>query len=133
MVSFLFDRPPPSLPPLGGGVNSTALEPPGGKRRLTQRMKLADFVDVKKDTPDKVREKLQDIISAEVRKLVLEAYDQRIASGQKPLQALSEPVYYPHYQTPIRAVKVFVANKPGAYLDADDMQPVRHHLSLIHI
>lgn len=100
-------------------------KPQGSRRRLTLRKRLADFAG-DKDSAEKVREKLGDIASPEVRKLVLDAYDRRIADGAKPQQALREPIEHPQYATPIKAVKVFVGNKPGQYLDADEARPVIH-------
>jgi len=102
------------------------------QRRLTIRVKLKDFAG-DKDSAETVRKKLGDIASPEVRKLVTDAYDQRIAKGDTPQQALGQPIEHPQYQNKttkmavyLKAVKVFVGNKPGQYLDADDAHPVIH-------
>lgn len=100
--------------------------PAGGPRRvLVLRQRLAELAD-DKTSVEKARAWLGDIASAEVRRIVLEAFDRRVAGGKSARQALLEPIVHPQYGTPIKAVKMMVGNRPGVYLDATEAHPVIH-------
>lgn len=75
-------------------------------RRLAKREKLASLAGVA-DSTEKARKALADIVSDEVRRIVTEAFDQRIALGQTPQAALAEPIRYGRYGNGIRRVLVF--------------------------
>lgn len=75
-------------------------------RRLAKREQLNSLAGPK-DSAEKVRKALAGIVSDEVRRVVTEAFEQRISQGQTPLAALAEPIRYGRYGNCIRRVLVF--------------------------
>lgn len=77
----------------------------GEPNRITRRVELKDLVgkDVKK-----TRENLETIAGGALREYILRIYDERIAQGKTPAQALTEdPIHYPQENNPpVKRVKV---------------------------
>ncbi|MCG9026077.1 type II CRISPR RNA-guided endonuclease Cas9 [Laribacter hongkongensis] len=76
-----------------------------GKKYLTIHRKLSDLNGEKG---------IADIVSDEVRQIVLAAFTARVAAGLTPTQALATPVDYPHYKTRIWRVKCFAGAADSA-------------------
>ena len=77
-------------------------------QHLTQRKLLAGLA-LKNGKPlplDKVRENLKKIAHAMTRNAVQKAFEERIAKGFTPPQALAEPISHPDLHTPIKKVKM---------------------------
>ncbi len=101
-----------------------AYDEPSDQWRLTLRCRLIDLVDGHNDI-GKTRANLSAIVSAEVREIVLDAFDRRIASGMSPRQALAEPVEYPRYHTPIYKVRCYQKQGRG-FLQLDGATVITH-------
>jgi CRISPR-associated endonuclease Csn1 len=71
---------------------------------LASRTSLASLADEK--SPDKTRENIACVASAEVRGLVLAEFERRLAQGETPKQAFSRAIDYPKYGTKIHSVRV---------------------------
>jgi len=74
------------------------------KQQLTLRENLETLADDKSRT-DAVRKKLLKIVSPETRRLVIDAFDKRIAAGKTAKEALTN-IPHPQYGNVIRQVKV---------------------------
>lgn len=102
-----------------------------GKTRLVVRTALAALVD-NKTSLDKARKAIGDIVSEEVRKIVAEEFEKRVARGMSPQEALATPIPYPRYQNrksshnvTIRKVRVYQRMGRG-YADGEDIIPIIH-------
>jgi CRISPR-associated endonuclease Csn1 len=75
---------------------------------LTQRKALAGLAlkNGKSLPHDKVRDNLKSIAHTITRNAVLKAFEERIAKGLTPQQALAEPISHPDLHTPIKKVKM---------------------------
>ncbi len=74
------------------------------KQQLTLRTNLETLAD-EKSKPDAVRKKLEKIASPDTRRLVLDTFDKRIATGKTAKEALSN-IQHPQYRNVIRQVKM---------------------------
>lgn len=75
---------------------------------LTQRKTLVGLA-LKNGKPlphDKVQDNLKSIAHTITRNAVLKAFEERIAKGLTPQQALAEPISHPDLHTPIKKVKM---------------------------
>lgn len=75
---------------------------------LTQRKALAGLA-LKNGKPlplEKVRDSLKKIAHTTTRKAVQKSFEDGIAKGSTPLQALAEPIRHPDLHTPIKKVKL---------------------------
>lgn len=75
-----------------------------GKGAIAVRKALVGLADDK--SVEKTRENIGFIASEEVREVVRNEFSVRIALGQSPKQALSQPILYSRYRTLIRSVRV---------------------------
>ena len=87
-----------------------------GVAYLTTRVALIDLID--KNRPERTRSAIEQlVVSAETRRHILQAFDERIQAGEPPKVALSRPVKMSGgYGTDIWKVKIFQksAGNPGA-------------------
>jgi CRISPR-associated endonuclease Csn1 len=75
--------------------------------RLTLRKSLDSLLG---KTDAATRKNIDSIVSDDVRQIVSELFEQRIADGMEPKLALSLPITHPQYRTPIRKVRCFTDN-----------------------
>ena len=94
--------------------------------RLTLRCWLSDLAD-SKNNEDRTRANLSTIVSPEVRQIVIEAFNLRIAEGKNPKQALTEPVAYPRYRTRIHKVRCFKKSGDKGFLKLDGATIITHY------
>lgn len=102
-----------------------------GKTRLVIRTALAALAD-NKTSVDKACKAIGDIVSEDVKKIVTEEFEKRVARGMSPQEALSSPIPYPRYRNrknghdaPIKKVRVYQRMGRG-YADGEDAVPVVH-------
>lgn len=102
-----------------------------GKARLVVRTALAALVD-NKTSLDKARKAISDIVSDEVKNIVSDEFERRIALGKSPQEALSTPIVYPRYrdsqngrEVVIKKVRVYQRMGRG-YADGEDVVPIIH-------
>jgi CRISPR-associated endonuclease Csn1 len=98
--------------------------------QLCRRKQLARLV-APKDKAEKARKALQEIESSEVRKLVLAAFDERIASGKTAFEALQGPIDYPTYNTKIKSANFLCGSAESAAIIAHPKIDGRHQKRLI--
>ncbi len=103
-------------------VYGSAYDEDSGQWRLTLRCALSDLAD---DRLDKTRKNLETIVSADVRRIVSDAFEKRIGEGKTPKQALSEPVRHPSYNTLIHKVRCYQKQGRG-FLQSDGANVVMH-------
>lgn len=78
------------------------------KMRLTLRQAVADLGKSKgKASVESARKAIANIVSDEVRRIVSNAFEARIAQGMEAGAALAQPVLHPLYDKPIRKVRCF--------------------------
>lgn len=76
--------------------------------RLTLRQSVADMGKVKgKTSVESARKVIDRIVSGEVRHIVSEHFEDKIATGMDAATALALPIRHPLYRTPIRKVRCF--------------------------
>ena len=92
--------------------------------RLTLRCRLTDLID-NQNNKAKTRSNLSTIVSAEVRQIVLQAFDERIAQGMNPKEALTKPIEYPRYRTTIHKVRCYQKQGRG-FLQLDGATLITH-------
>ncbi len=105
------------------------------RRFLILREKLSGLAMDNNQKPlplEKVRKALADIASPEMRRIVQEAFEQRIAEGKTPQLALSEAIIHPQYGTPIKAVKMKQGNADEAHLVIHESRGGLHYKLLPH-
>lgn len=86
--------------------------------RLTLRQSVADMGKVKgKTSPESARKVIDRIVSDDVRRIVSEHFEDKIATGMDAAAALALPIRHPLYYTPIRKVRCFENY-------AEDAQPI---------
>ncbi len=102
-----------------------------GKTRLVVRTALAALAD-NKTSLEKARKAIGDIVSEEVRGIVIEEFEKRVARGMSPQEALSFPIAYPRYRNrkngrdlSIKKVRVYQRMGRG-YADGEDVVPIVH-------
>lgn len=120
--------------PVGKFFQETAYRRVGmdnGKTRLVVRTALAALAD-NKTSIEKARKAVGDIVSEEVRGIVIEEFEKRVARGMTPHEALSSPISYPRYQNTktghdasVKKVRVYQRMGRG-YADGEDVVPVVH-------
>lgn len=102
--------------------------------RLAVRVPLIDLTDAK-DSLEKARKGIGDIVSPETRCIVSDEFERRISTGKSAKEALSEPVPDPRYedktngnQSPIRMIrKVRVFQRIGrGFVNGENAVPVIH-------
>ncbi len=75
---------------------------------LTLRQSVADMGKVKgKTSIESARKAIDNIVSEEVRRIVSEHFEDKIAMGMDAAAALALPIRHPLYNTPIRKVRCF--------------------------
>lgn len=92
--------------------------------RLTLRCRLTELAD-KQNKEDKTRANLSSIVSPEVRQIVLDVFNERIAQGMTPKEALAKPIEYPRYRTPINKVRCYQKQGRG-FLQLDGATLISH-------
>jgi len=85
---------------------------------LAVRTLISKLADEK--SLEKTRKNIDRIVSSEIRDLVRAAFEQRLAAGDTPKQALSRPVHYPRYGTEIRHTRVI-----REYVSLDEAEMVQ--------
>lgn len=102
-----------------------------GKTRLVVRTALAALVD-NKTSLDGARKAIGDIVSDEVKNIVSDEFEKRVARGMSPQEALSSPIPYPRYgsrkngrDVSIKKVRVYQRMGRG-YADGEDVVPIIH-------
>lgn len=99
-----------------------ALKEGEDKSRLTLRVKMAELIDRKKGTMEQARKAIQNIVSDNIREIVVKAFDSRVASGMSAPEALAQPIYQTLYgkRMEIKKVRCFTGNY------ADDVAIISH-------
>lgn len=92
------------------------------KSRLTLRVKVAQLIDRKKGTVEQARKVIQNIVSDNIREIVAQAFDGRVANGMSAPEALAQPIYQTLYgeRIEIKKVRCFTGNY------ADDVAIISH-------
>lgn len=90
------------------------------KMRLTLRQAVADLGKSQgKTSVESARKAIANIVSDEVRRIVSNTFDARIAQGMEAGVALAQSILHPLYDKPIRKVRCFEGY-------AEDAQPIGH-------
>jgi CRISPR-associated endonuclease Csn1 len=99
-----------------------ALKEGEDKSRLTLRVKVAELIDRKKGTVEQARKAIQNIVSDNIREIVAQAFDGRVANGMSAPEALAQPIYQTLYgeRIEIKKVRCFTGNY------ADDVAIISH-------
>lgn len=116
-LSFKSDRYPDSAL-FKGTAYGVAQREGEDKLRLTKRDAVSDLGKVQgKAGIDSIRKAIAEIISHDVRRIISEAFELRLAQGMNADTALAKPILHPQYGSPIRKVRCFKTY-------AEDAQPI---------
>ncbi len=90
------------------------------KMRLTLRQAVSDLGKAQgKTSVEAARKAIENIVSNDVRRIVMQAFEAHLTNGMNAADALKDPIIHPLYDRTIRKVRCFAGY-------AEDAQPVVH-------